>query len=335
MTDETTIERAAGHWRGILALNGINENFLRGRHCPCPMCGGKDRFRFTDKLGSGSWICTRCGAGYGIHLLRKFKGWSFRQAWDVVEEAIGRVPREPPRAQRTTSLEERREIIWRRGWDGTRALDEDTNSRRYLISRGITLGHIHDLRESTRGNLLALVRDLAGEPCQLQCTFLTDGRKADRARPRMFVRLPFPDGAAVRLLPASDTLGIAEGIGTALSAAQLFGVPTWAALSTSLLRRWTPPEGVKNVVIFGDNDRSFAGQSAAYHLAQRLAMDERLGLKSVSVEIPVQAGHDWNDVLLRGDNGSGRIYTIRVRGHLAVDGPQMPQPGLGDGAAPG
>lgn len=321
-TDERTVERAVGRWRGILTLNGVDDNFLRGKHCPCPICGGKDRFRFDDKQGSGSWFCTHCGAGYGMSLLMKLKGWPFKQAADVVDGLVGRVPREVYR-QRIAPPEERRVVIWRRGWDGSRALGEDTNGRRYLESRGIRFNRVRDLRESTRGNLLALVRDWKDEPCQLQCTFLVGGCKADRERVRMFVKLPFPEGAAVRLFPVANTLGIAEGVETALSAAQIFEIPVWAALNTSLLRRWTPPEGVRHVYIFGDNDRNYAGQAAAYYLAQRLAMDQRLDV-SVSVHIPVQEGFDWNDILQRGDN-HGREGSDSMRGRVADDRQQMSQ----------
>ena len=38
-------------------------------------------------------------------------------------------------------------------------------------------------------------------------------------------------GAAVRLFEPTDTLGLAEGIETAIAAHELFGVPTWAAIS--------------------------------------------------------------------------------------------------------
>ena len=48
-----------GNWRAILSALGIPSNLLDGQHHPCPGCGGKDRFRFDDKDGRGTWICSQ------------------------------------------------------------------------------------------------------------------------------------------------------------------------------------------------------------------------------------------------------------------------------------
>jgi putative DNA primase/helicase len=95
-------------------------------------------------------------------------------------------------------------------------------------------------------------------------------------------------------MPSGDTLGIAEGIETALAASQLFHLPVWACLNAGLLQKWEPPKTVKRVVIFADNDPSYAGQAAAYGLAYKLqsAFD-------VEVRTPDNPGDDWNDILCR------------------------------------
>ena len=41
-----------------------------GRHCPCPVCGGKDRFRFDNKDGRGTYICNQCCSGDGLELIK-------------------------------------------------------------------------------------------------------------------------------------------------------------------------------------------------------------------------------------------------------------------------
>ena len=102
MTGET-IERARYRWREILARLGVETRFLTGKHGPCPLCGGKDRFRYDDKDGSGSYFCNQCGAGNGITLLRKFQGWSFLEACTAIDEVIGK---EPKRAKPETNRRE-------------------------------------------------------------------------------------------------------------------------------------------------------------------------------------------------------------------------------------
>ena len=47
-------ELASGRWHGILTALGVPQEFLTGKHGPCPICGGKDRFRFDNKNGRGT-----------------------------------------------------------------------------------------------------------------------------------------------------------------------------------------------------------------------------------------------------------------------------------------
>ena len=54
MRHEPLKDRARGRWPGILTALGVPAKALRNRHGPCPVCGGKDRFRFDDKGGAGN-----------------------------------------------------------------------------------------------------------------------------------------------------------------------------------------------------------------------------------------------------------------------------------------
>ncbi|NDC57680.1 MAG: toprim domain-containing protein [Alphaproteobacteria bacterium] len=87
-------------------------------------------------------------------------------------------------------------------------------------------------------------------------------------------------------MPAEPDLVVAEGRETALSAAAVFGVPAWAALSATDLAEFTPPVIVKRLIIAADRDAP--GLDAAEKLATRLA--ERL---EVSIR-PPDDFEDWN-----------------------------------------
>lgn len=56
----------------IFPAVGIKLKANPKEHQPCPLCGGKDRFRCDDKGGQGTYICGQCGAGSGFHLVQKY-----------------------------------------------------------------------------------------------------------------------------------------------------------------------------------------------------------------------------------------------------------------------
>jgi putative DNA primase/helicase len=308
--------RALGKWHGILTSLGISAKALSNRHGPCPVCGGKDRFRFDDKGGRGTWICSRCGAGDGIELVKKLRSVDFKEAARLIEQQIGAAPVvRMHRDQLPRSDQQRREgivALWKRSLEITL----DDHAGRYLQDRtGITafprcMRYSPDERYTEAGSrpswhpvMVAKVdpSDVAvaqGERAALHRTYLDRySGKAAVAEPRKMLGA-MPTGAAVRLMDHGEVLGIAEGIETALSASALFNVPCWAALTAGLLQEWSPPPSVKTMFVFGDNDESSTGQAAAYGLARRL---KAKGL-SVSVEIPQVTGSDWNDVHRRAVN---------------------------------
>jgi putative DNA primase/helicase len=94
------ITAALGRWSDLLtALGGLEPAQLNGRHQPCPLCGGRDRYRFDDRQGSGSWFCNQCGGkdqlgggGTGIDLLMRLRHWSYRQACEAVERYLELAP---------------------------------------------------------------------------------------------------------------------------------------------------------------------------------------------------------------------------------------------------
>ena len=116
--------------------------------------------------------------------------------------------------------------------------------------------------------------------------------------PKKLMAGSLPDGACIMLSEFfGGRLGIAEGIETALSASAMFEMPVWAAISSAMLAKWSPPDGCEEVAIFADNDPKFGGQAAAFALAHRLATGR--SAVPVTVHVPDRVGEDWADVYLR------------------------------------
>lgn len=299
----TLRDQCQGKWRGILPALGMDSRFLSGKHGPCPICGGRDRFRFDDKDGRGTYICSGCGAGDGIALVMKSKGLDFKEAAQNIEAIVGSVPKELERRKDRSekSLREAMNAVWSAGLP----VDEMNAVGRYLRARAIkmrewpkSLRYVERCRHSAGGTHPAMVAKLTapdGTPGQLHRTYLDfNGNKASGVECRMVMPGAIPKGSAVRLSAAAPIMGIAEGIETALSASVIWSMPVWAALNTSGVMAWEPPEGTVEVIVFADNDANFAGQQAAFALAHRLAVQRSI---RVRVEMPDEPDTDWNDVL--------------------------------------
>lgn len=60
------------------------------KHQPCPICGGKDRFRlFPDWQETGGAICNQCKAGNGFTWIMRAHDFSFPDACRMVEQILG------------------------------------------------------------------------------------------------------------------------------------------------------------------------------------------------------------------------------------------------------
>jgi putative DNA primase/helicase len=305
----STYEAAHGRWREILSVLGLPSASLSGKPQPCPMCKGTDRFQFTDRGGEGEFICRGCGAGKGMLLLMKFRGWDFKHAAGEVDAVIGNLPSTKP--ARTGGAVPPTTNDLRRLWGQGELITANTAAGRYLTARGLKAEGHQSLRAITRlphapskrifPGMLARFVDAEGAGKQIQRVYLTEtGSRADVTPNRMFVQgHTMPKGGAIRLGEAAEVMGVAEGFETALAAAQIFNMPVWATTSAELLKAWMPPTVAKRILVFGDTDDSHTGQAAAHELARRLYLEaQRDDLKrEVDVRLPPDKGTDWNDVL--------------------------------------
>lgn len=303
ISDTPLRDRARGRWLDILPNLGVSRDYLSGKHTACPICReGKNRFRFDDKEGRGTWICSRCSAGDGIGLVMKVNGWTYAQAAKEIENFVGKAEFRPSKPKR--SVEDQRRamsLLWRRG----RPIVPDDAAAQYLRRRtGLSvfpavlraidqLTYLEDGKASQHPGMLSLVVGPDGKAVNVHRTFLaSSGAKAAVAEPRKLMPGELPSGSAIRFAAHEGVLGVTEGTESAFSASALFGVPCWSVINTANMSKWIVPPNVHELIIFGDNDASFAGQRAAYALAQRAA---EAGAK-VTVRIPPITGTDWNDI---------------------------------------
>ena len=298
-------EVARGRWTGILG-QWLTERTARGKHGPCPVCGGKDRFRLHDKHGRGDSWCNHCGPRSGPDLVMDLMGLDFAEACQWIEGQVGRVRKivEPAQQKKTEDLK----ADLRRVWGGGVAVTEGDPVWLYLTHRcgikaapaGIRyhpeLDYWHeDGSKTTHPAMLASVMDSTGRCLSVHRTYLTAmGEKAAVKIPR---KLMTPSdrlhNVAVRLAPPDGWLAVAEGVETALAYSTLWGIPCWSTVSAGLLETFNPPEGVTLLTIAGDNDRSYTGQASAYKLAKRL-VQERPEIE-VRVHLPIGEGSDFAD----------------------------------------
>lgn len=238
-----SIKRAAEpHWRDIaLHIGEVPEQCLEVRasgkpkDCPCPLCGGRDRFQFKDR-GEGHWVCRHCGGGDGFNLLMGMNRWSFPKALAEVKQWL-RLPDEerpipsPPQIKLTPppQINEQVAALARNIWQASRAPDPLFP---YLINKWVRacgireitftdLVHIHRKHKvpdrhfyyltalQTNALLVIPVRDIRGGIQTLQ--FITSGGE------KRMLAGNSPTGCFHRIGKPSDCIVIAEGYATAAS----------------------------------------------------------------------------------------------------------------------
>ena len=216
-TAKEVIEKAKGQWPYILEKLGIDSSYLKNKHGPCPICGGKDRFRFDDKAGTGSFYCNHCGAGYAIKLLMTVHQWSFRKAIDEIAEILnistGSYSADPIHISKhlekafegsglielaNENVQKQRKKL-KETWDQALSVSSNDPVSRYLKTRGVLPNDIpnilrfhpklgyYDADHVFIGNfpaMLALVQNEKNELITLHRTYLGDGCKADVKSPK-------------------------------------------------------------------------------------------------------------------------------------------------------
>ncbi|HGH5978361.1 TPA: toprim domain-containing protein [Kluyvera georgiana] len=306
-----TVEAAKGHWAMIFEHYGLppitGKNHFKGK---CPLCDSIGKFRIDNRDGAGTWICT-CGSGDGLKLVTETQGKPFNEICREIDELIGNtftrltVPVTSSASSLRTKVQNK---------FGKLQPLRGTTGAVYLNARGIFSLPLEAIRFNDKqryaGNvyqsLYALATDDKGELCYLHQTLLDGAKKADigksAKRQKSLQEDNYLDHArsvAIRMFPVASTLGIAEGIETALSAHQIYNVNTWATMTANFMKKFRVPAGVKHLIIFADRDENSAtGLAAAYECAHA-NLQSKNDLQRVSVFWPDH--DDFNNMLMNGD----------------------------------
>jgi hypothetical protein len=173
----------------------------------------------------------------------------------------------------------------------------------YLTARGITVPSPPSLRyapslrrpDGTNGPaMVAVVEHVENGMVGVHRTWLETDRAGIWRRQHRASLGPI-GGGAVRLgtLRLDRPLILAEGIESALAAAEITKLPAWAALSAGGITRLILPAEAQDIVIAADRDPRGTGEAAARRAAILWVREGR----RVRIIVPDRIGSDPNDLL--------------------------------------
>ncbi|MFF6011601.1 phage/plasmid primase, P4 family [Rahnella sp. R3(2024)] len=296
MIVKNTVSAATGRWPQLLPALGINVP-PHGHHSACPVCGGKDRFRFDNQAGRGTWICNHCGAGDGLNLVAKTLDITTKEAAVKVAEILGEtqplavhhdeaaVQQQKDDARQKAAVQAKMlenaarkaagsAYLEKKGWADKEALT--------LQGNGLRVGGV----DFAAGDLVIPLYDLSGNLVNAQ---LINGSGAKRMLAGGQVT-----GTAHHFEGKDNAvIWVAEGYATGMTIHALTGETVYVALSANnfphlaVCLREKYPDAV--LIMAADNDENGTGQKKA---------KEAANLVSGKVALPLIAG-DWNDVYMQ------------------------------------
>jgi putative DNA primase/helicase len=308
-----TVEALKGQEEKVLRHYGLPEP-THNRHVDCPICEKKRKFRIGMFNGSLRYICV-CGTGSVIKLVMETKGYDFATAAMEIDEIIGNTSK--PIALREKPKFNAKESVKMR-FPNLHDIKE-SQVEQYLQSRGIyTLPQMsvkfsHSEYDHNSGRSYKAMVGIATtddmDVAYSHTTYLENGKKADvEANKKIRTLNDFNKpcntcgtvhsaNVAIRMFPQDKVLGIGEGIESSLSAYQLYNIPTWSVMNTSVMKKFTAPLGVTTLYIFADNDSNGAGLAAAFTCGHKNILANN-HVEKVIIRVPEQKNKDFNDLLI-------------------------------------
>ncbi|HGN1540009.1 TPA: DUF927 domain-containing protein [Proteus mirabilis] len=298
--------KANGQWQAILSHLGAEVPL--NTHTACPHCGGKDRFRFDNKDGNGTFICNQCGSGDGLDLVQRVLGVSVTEAAKEVANIIGIDTRSacPPAYRRSEIKAQQDELKAQQA--EKQANEKREKHKRFIERYNRTIANVQRGRSDylkakglhgfemdllQDGSLIIPLLDAGGVITGAQ-TIKPNGDKrllSDSAKSGSY----YPINEPVNV----STVIIAEGLATALTchliqpeAHTVAAIDAGNLIHVAKVMRVKYPES--KIIIAGDNDIK-PGQDNTGKLAAEKAAK---AVNGVAVLPPTDDKADWDDYRL-------------------------------------
>ena len=275
--------RAAGSWESLLPQCGVTVP-PKGRHGPCAICGGSDRFHYIDDHGGGEWHCRQCDEpnhGDGLDLIARSQGITITAAAQKVSSVLGvdaRTPEpKPAREKPQTDIAGKVAALAAKASPGQSA---------YLASKGIQC----PFPMLSDGSLLLVLKNDAGATTGAQVI------KPDGSKRLVAGTVKKGSFGVVNSVELTETVIIAEGLATALSVQQfrpdatiIAAIDAGNLLPVAQVMRQRYPNA--QIIIAADNDIKPGEPNTGKGAAEKAA-------KAVSGRVALPQSEekaDWND----------------------------------------
>lgn len=294
-----TLNAARHRWQGILSQLGITVP-AHHKHGACPYCGGKDRFRFDDQQGRGTWICNRCGAGDGLSLVALVNGCTPAQAAHQVAACLPLIvlpataPSSAHKGRPHLPIVQRVDELLAQCIRGpapylqAKGLEDFSDRFAVLVHGSVTCGNV----KFPPGTLVAPLQDSAGQITGAQlidpqgCKRMLTGSQLKGS----YVALRHDEA----LQP--ERIIVTEGVATGLAVATFTTGSVFVALSATNLRavalvlRHKYPD--TPIVIAGDQD---CEPSQPLNPGRHHAQNAALAVHGFVTLPPTEYKADWDD----------------------------------------
>ena len=300
-------DKCSGHWDEWFSLYLNSEDvstLFKRRNITCPQCGTPKKFYLAGRVdGAGHCCSASCSLHTydGLMTISVLSGKPLGEVTSNIASHLGMTDKKPkkvfvpqkPKIVKRTSMTDQEIDTLKRALNNSHVMEGGDVVWRYLIGRGLSTRLVNEVMkegliltneslyhaptETHYPAMVVPVKSPRGQIVGAHRTYLIENElghvgKIDHEHDKMLTG-SFEDayiGSRIELGgPAGDAIGIAEGIETALAVNAMYA-HCWSVLNTAGMQSFIPPEGVKTVYVFADNDKSKSGQFAAYKCKERL-----------------------------------------------------------------